>query len=167
MSQRFIAREPFQFTNGALGWRPGGPMDSLGPWAKVQNCPIAGTGLRRTCYATNYADTFYSVPAVTRYKGKRINGYFSQSMDGGAVFNPEFRSLIHFPYFMVRVNHPFSLLGTPLKWNVSEFYPARVATNQPDWESKMLIFVSHYKEDFNGEGPSILLGRREVSLTDL
>jgi len=61
-------------------------FDCLGPFAKVQNCPIAGTGIRLTCYATNYADTYFSVPAETRYKGKRIIGYFS--MDGGAV---EFR----------------------------------------------------------------------------
>lgn len=167
MSQRFIARELFQFTNGALGWRPGGPMDCLGPWAKVQNCPIAGTGLRRTCYATNYADTFYSVPAVTRYKGKRIKGYFSQSMDGGAVFNPEFRSLIHFPYFMVRIKRPVEISGTDLKWNTSDWYPARVATNQPEWESKMLIFVSHSKGDFKGDGPSILISRTDTSFTDL
>jgi hypothetical protein len=50
--QRFRATERFEFTNGAIGWRPGGPFDCLGPYAKVQNCPIDGTGFRRTCYAT-------------------------------------------------------------------------------------------------------------------
>lgn len=88
MSQRFIARERFEFPNGAIGWRPGGPFDCLGPWAKVQNCPINGTGLRRTCYATGYADTWFSVPAVTRYKGRRVTGFFTTDNEGGAVFYP-------------------------------------------------------------------------------
>lgn len=88
MSQRFVARERFQFSNGAIGWRPGGPFDCLGPWAKVNNCPIHGTGLRLTCYATGYADTFFSVPAVTRYKGRRVKGYLTQDGDGGAEFRP-------------------------------------------------------------------------------
>lgn len=88
MAQKFAARERYEFSNGAIGWRPGGPFDCLGPYAKVQNCPIAGTSLRLTCYATNYADTYFSVPAETRYKGKRVVGYFS--MDEGAV---EFRPM--------------------------------------------------------------------------
>lgn len=80
--QKFIARESFNFTNGAIGWSPGGPFDCLGPYAKVQECPIAGTTLRRTCYATGYADTYFSVPACTRIKGKYIKGYFSLYEDG-------------------------------------------------------------------------------------
>lgn len=83
MSQKFAARERFEFSNGAIGWRPGGPFDCLGPYAKVQNCPIAGTSLRLTCYATGYADTYFSVPAETRYKGKRVVGFFS--IDDGAI----------------------------------------------------------------------------------
>jgi hypothetical protein len=83
MSQRFIARERFDYPNGAIGWRPGGPFDCLGPYAKVQHCPIAGTDLRRTCYARGYADTYFSVPAETRVKGKRILGFFS--LDDGAI----------------------------------------------------------------------------------
>jgi hypothetical protein len=86
MAQKFVARERFEFTNGAIGWSPGGPFDCLGPFAKVQNCPIHGTALRLTCYATGYADTWFSVPAETRHKGKRITGYFS--MEDGAI---EFR----------------------------------------------------------------------------
>lgn len=42
-----LARERYNFSNGAIGWRPGGPFDCLGPYAKVQNCPIDGTELRR------------------------------------------------------------------------------------------------------------------------
>jgi hypothetical protein len=43
--QKFAARESFAFTNDAIGWRPGGPFDCLGPYAKVTNCPIHGTEL--------------------------------------------------------------------------------------------------------------------------
>src|SRR5512144_2755816 len=87
MAQKFAARERFEFTNGAIGWRPGGPMDCLGPYAKVENCPIRGTTLRRTAYATGYADTFFSVPAETRYHGKRIVGFFTTT-DGAIEFVP-------------------------------------------------------------------------------
>jgi hypothetical protein len=86
MAQKFASRERFDFSNGAIGWRPGGPFDCLGPYAKVQNCPIHGTDLRLTCYATDYADTYFSVPAETRYKGKRVIGYFT--LEDGAI---EFR----------------------------------------------------------------------------
>lgn len=85
--QRFIARERFEFSNGAIGWRPGGPFDCLGPYARVENCPIHGTSLTRTCYATGYADTYFSVPAVCKVAGKRIKGYFSME-DGGCIFRP-------------------------------------------------------------------------------
>jgi hypothetical protein len=85
--QRFIAREPYTFSNGAIGWSPGGPMDCLGPYAKVQNCPIHGTDIRRTAYATGYADTFFSVPACIRYRGRCIKGYFTVE-DDACVFHP-------------------------------------------------------------------------------
>jgi hypothetical protein len=87
MAQKFIARERFEFENGAIGWRPGGPMDCLGPYAKVENCPILDTPIRRTAYATGYADTFFSIPAETRVRGKRITGYFSVE-DGSIMFRP-------------------------------------------------------------------------------
>lgn len=86
--QKFAPRERFEFSNGAIGWRPGGPFDCLGPWAKVQNCPIYGTDLRRTCYATGYADTHFSIPACTRVHGKYIGGYLTTTNDGGAEFHP-------------------------------------------------------------------------------
>ncbi len=88
MGQHFVARERFEFSNGAIGWRPGGQFDCLGPWAKVQNCPISGTNLRRTCYATGYADTYFSIPACTVIRGKYIKGFFTQDSDGGAEFVP-------------------------------------------------------------------------------
>jgi hypothetical protein len=80
---KFAARESYQFSNGAIGWRPGGPMDCLGPYAKVQKCPIDGTDLRCTAYATGYPDTWFSVPAWTRYRSRYIGGFFTS--DGGAV----------------------------------------------------------------------------------
>lgn len=89
MSQVFYASptDTFTWSNGAIGHRPGGPFDCLGPYAKVHNCPIDGTELRLTCYATGYADTWFSVPAVTRHKGKRIKGYFTHD-DSNLVFRP-------------------------------------------------------------------------------
>lgn len=86
--QRFIAREPFAFPNGAIGWRPGGPFDCLGPYAKVQNCPIVGTAERRTAYATGYADTFFSVPARCTYRGKILRGFLTTDSDGNISFVP-------------------------------------------------------------------------------
>lgn len=88
MSQKFVARERYEFPNGAIGWRPGGPFDCLGPYAKVENCPIAGTDRRLTCYATGYADTFFSVPACTRMNGKHVRGFFTLS-DGAIEFVPQ------------------------------------------------------------------------------
>ena len=87
--QKFIAREKFEFSNGAIGYRLGGPFDCLGPYAKVLNCPIHGTDKRRACYATRYADTYFSIPACTRIKGKYISGYFTgDGLNGGCEFRP-------------------------------------------------------------------------------
>lgn len=83
MNQKFYASaDTMTFENGAVGHRPGGPMDCLGPYAKVRNCPVEGTSLRLTCYATGYADTFFSVPACTQYRGKYIGGFFSVDSSG-------------------------------------------------------------------------------------
>ena len=101
MAQVFYASpvDTFTFPNGAIGYRPGGPFDYLGPYAKVKNCPIKVEGCgdypedyRLTCYATGYADTYFSVPACTRVRGKYIKGYFSLD-DGAIIFNP----LTHLP----------------------------------------------------------------------
>lgn len=91
MAQKFYAHptDTFTFPNGAIGHRIGGPMDCLGPYAKVRNCPIKGhPGLRLTCYATGYADTAFSVPACTRYRGKHVRGYFATDDNGGLMFHP-------------------------------------------------------------------------------
>lgn len=87
MGQKFYASPDNTFisANGAIGHRSGGSFDCLGPYAKVRNCVIEGTDVRLTCYATGYADTYFSIPACTRYKGKHIKGYFT-SRDDGVVF---------------------------------------------------------------------------------
>lgn len=85
--QRFYADVSEEWPNGAIGWRSSSMFDCLGPFAKVQNCPIDGTGIRLTCYATGHADAYFSVPAVTRYRGQRIKGYFTLG-DDGCVFVP-------------------------------------------------------------------------------
>lgn len=88
MGQVFAAVERYEFSNGAIGWRPGGLMDCLGPYAKVQNCPVKGLSKRYTAYATGYADTFFSVPACTRINGKHIRGFLTKDGAGGCVFHP-------------------------------------------------------------------------------
>jgi len=89
MAQVFYASEHDTFTwpNGAIGHRPGGPFDCLGPYAKVKNCPIGDSDYRLTCYATGYADTYFSVPACTRIRGKHVKGFFSVD-ESGIRFNP-------------------------------------------------------------------------------
>lgn len=94
MAQKFYAdpRHSFTWPNGAVGYRPTGTFDCLGPYAKVQNCPVDGTELRLTCYATGHADTFFSIPACTRRRGKHIGGYLTVD-DSGARFVPYNRFL--------------------------------------------------------------------------
>lgn len=88
MAQKFYAHPTDTFTspNGAIGHRSVSIFDCLGPFAKVRNCPIDGTNIRLTCYATGYADTYFSVPACTRYRGKHVRGYFT-SDESGTVFH--------------------------------------------------------------------------------
>jgi hypothetical protein len=96
--QRFYAdpRTARTERNGATSFAPGGPFDCLGPWAKVVDCPIQGTNLRRTCYATAYADTFFSIPACTRVGGKYVGGYFTTTEEG-PVFVPSAKHLDRIP----------------------------------------------------------------------
>ena len=92
MAQVFYASPTNTFTwpNLAVGHRSGSQFDCLGPYAKVSNCPVLIDGKevdRLTCYATNYADTHFSIPACTRKKGKHVRGYFT-TKDEGLVFMP-------------------------------------------------------------------------------
>lgn len=90
MSQKFYAHpdHTFAWPNGAIGYRPGGNFDSLGPYAKVQNCPVQGTKLRLTCYASWYGTGSGEVPANTRYKKKYVAGHFAIVNDN-IVFIPK------------------------------------------------------------------------------
>lgn len=87
MGQKFYAsrHSSYEWPNGAIGHSAGTMNDCLGPYAVVRNCPIEGTALRLTCYATGYADTWFSIPASTRRKGKHVRGYFTLR-DDGVVF---------------------------------------------------------------------------------
>lgn len=106
--QRFAARVATKYENGAVGWAPGGPFDCLGPFAKVQNCPVVidrREVARHTCYATGYADTWFSIPACTRHKGRYVSGFMTtddfQSPDGAwhrvVIFCP---NNVHKPKFV-------------------------------------------------------------------
>lgn len=86
--RKFHAR-PYKFYNGAVGWhlldRPG-----LEPYARVQNCPIEGTGLRYTCYATGPRDGA-QIPAKVIIYDKNITGFFTMGGDPGPVFVPDYK----------------------------------------------------------------------------
>jgi hypothetical protein len=90
--QRFYAdpKQTFEFANGAIGFRPTGTMDCLGPFAKVKNCPVEGETRRYTVYAQSYADTYFSIPAATRIRGKIVKGFITASGDDnkGITFYP-------------------------------------------------------------------------------
>lgn len=86
--QKFYAsKDTLTCPNGAVGHRPGGPFDCLGPYAIVRNCPFGNSDYRVTAYARGYADTFFSVPAHCKVRGVTVRGYFTHE-DDGIVFNP-------------------------------------------------------------------------------
>lgn len=87
-AQKFYASptDTFTWDNGAVGHRPGGSFDCLGPYAKVSNCPVDGAAARYTCYATGYADSMSSVPACTRIKGRYVSGFFAMNGDNIAFY---------------------------------------------------------------------------------
>jgi len=80
-------KDTMTWENGAIGYRPGGPFDCLGPFAKVRNCPVENADRPYTCYATGYPDSYFSVPACTRIRGKHVRGFFMLE-DTGPVFVP-------------------------------------------------------------------------------
>jgi hypothetical protein len=110
--QKFYAHptNTFKSPNGAIGHRTGeSPFDILGAYAKVRNCPVIVAGeevARLTCYATGYADSFFSIPACTRYKGKYVGGYFT-SGEGGTEFRVYNRFLERMG-FVERIGKPYA-----------------------------------------------------------
>jgi hypothetical protein len=63
-------------------------MDALGPFAKVTGCTVEGTDRRVTAYASGLADSYFSIPACTRVRGKYVGGYLTVSSDGAVTFVP-------------------------------------------------------------------------------
>lgn len=70
--------------NGAIPYR-------VGPWqvlSKIANCPvICDREVRVTVYATGHADTYFSIPACCKVRGKYIGGYITGT-ETGHVFHP-------------------------------------------------------------------------------
>lgn len=60
----------------------------------VKDCDIRpngkSCGIRYSVEATGHPDTFFSIPAVTKIKGKRITGYLTTD-DGIVYFRPHIR----------------------------------------------------------------------------
>ncbi len=68
--------------NGAVAWRAcwiGGPSLAL-----IRNCPTPFGP--RTVYVQGEPDTFFTVPAACRVKGKNVKGYLTCE-DGNWVFH--------------------------------------------------------------------------------
>lgn len=83
--QKYRADKARAQSDGATLWYAhwlGGP--SL---AKIQNCRIDGTTLRRSVYITGEPDTWFSIPAATRVKGRYISGYVTADADGLYIFH--------------------------------------------------------------------------------
>jgi hypothetical protein len=84
--QKYRADKAETQLDGAKVWYApwmGGPTI-----AKITNCRLANlvSEPRRSVYITGEPDTYFSVPAVTRYMGKRIKGYVTSEDDGNLVF---------------------------------------------------------------------------------
>ena len=84
--QKYRADKSTQQADGATLWHAnwiGGPT-----LAKIQHCRLADTTLRRAVYVTGEPDTWFSIPAATRVKGRYIAGYVTTDDDGLYVFRP-------------------------------------------------------------------------------
>lgn len=72
--QKFRADELYETSaNGAQMWVArwmGGPT-----FSKVVNCPTPFGP--RTVYVTGEADTYFTLPAACRYKGKKVEGFLT------------------------------------------------------------------------------------------
>lgn len=72
--------------DGATVWHTqwlGGPT-----LAKIDNCRLASLAgnMRRTVYITGEADTYFSIPAVTRLQRAYVRGYVTPDGEGNLVF---------------------------------------------------------------------------------
>lgn len=79
--QKFRCND-FEDVNGVKVWFArwmGGDTVS-----KLEGCPTPFGP--RTVYATNHPDTFFTIPAACRYKGKDVRGYLT-CKDGHWEFN--------------------------------------------------------------------------------
>jgi hypothetical protein len=84
--QKFRADKSEVQPDGAIVWSAhwiGGP--SL---ARINNCRLDKLegDMRRTVYITGEANTFFSIPAVTRLGGRRVRGYVTGDDNGNLVF---------------------------------------------------------------------------------
>lgn len=84
--QKYRADFSKEQEDGAIVWRTrwmGGE-----PLAKINNCKLEGLAgdMRRTVYAMDYPDTWFSVPAAVRIMGCRVGGYITADDDGNLVF---------------------------------------------------------------------------------
>lgn len=69
---------------------PNGAIPCYSEWmagrtlAVVRKCPVNWNsgGSTVTAYITGEADTYFSIPAICRYMGKRVRGYITNSDDG-------------------------------------------------------------------------------------
>lgn len=72
-------------TNGGEPWYTewmGGPTLAL-----VRGCPIENMDIpTRTVYIRGYHDTFFSIPAACKYKGKTIRGFVTTDNNREYVF---------------------------------------------------------------------------------
>lgn len=63
--------------NGAIQW----VSSPYGCLAKVDKCPCED-GKARTVYITGQPDTYFSIPAATRVRGKYVGGYVTSDENG-------------------------------------------------------------------------------------
>jgi len=83
--QKYRADKATKQSDGAVLWHAhwlGGPT-----LAKIQNCRIHGTALRRAVYITGEPNTWFSIPAATRVKGQHVAGYVTTDNDGCYLFH--------------------------------------------------------------------------------
>jgi len=82
--QKYRADTFVKNEDGSISWFAqwmGGP--SL---ARINNCRINGSEARRAVYITAEADSYFSIPAACKVRGKYVKGYVT-SDDSGNIFH--------------------------------------------------------------------------------